>query len=336
MNYIRKISLLVIAIIIVSSCKNISNANSINTVEDFHQWESRFKNKAKLAGITSETLNKFSDNLEYLPRVIKFDRTQPDKTKTFQKYIKSILTPQRIQDAKTAYIQNYSLLNQISQQYSIDPSVIIALIAIESNFGKITGKFNILNSLATLSYEGRRKEFFENELIYALKIVQQEQIDPKNLKGSWAGAMGQIQFMPSSFINFAVDYNNDNHRDIWFSNADIFASVANYLKQAGWNNNLYWGIKVKIPHNFDNKLINLSVKKSLQSWQELGIIRADKSNKLLFNSLEQLSLIKPTGFVNYGYLVSDNYRVIMKWNRSTYFATTVFMLADSIRKTSKP
>ncbi len=225
-------------------------------------------------------------------------------------------------------LQNRAVLNEVGRRYGVQPRFIVALWGIETTFGQISGKFPVIASLATLAYDGRRSAFVRKELINALRIVDQDNVDPKDMLGSWAGAMGQSQFMPSSFLLYAVSYRGDGRRDIWHRREDVFASIANYLAQLGWRAGETLGRAVSLPPRLDPALIGPGIKKPLAQWAKLGLRRAD-GGPLPAAPLEA-SLLQPGGSDGPAILIYDNYRVLMKWNSSNYFATAVGLLADSM------
>jgi membrane-bound lytic murein transglycosylase B len=297
----------------------------------FKKWVVAFAAEAKHKGIQQTTLTTFVNQVEYLPRVIELDRKQPDVTKTFDEYLTIVIPKQRLLNAQENYEKHKELLTKIGMQYGVQPRFIVALWAIESDFGNNMGGFNIINSLATLAYEGRRAEFFKMELLNALKMVDQDRIALADMKGSWAGAMGQTQFMPSSFLELAVDHNSDHKRDIWKTHADVFASIANYLSKSGWNNNITWGREVQLPPQFNKLLLGRETVKSISAWSKLGVKQAD-GNALTANKTLKASIVVPNKTGGKAYIVYQNYNVIMKWNRSLYFATAVGILSDAIKE----
>lgn len=319
----------------VSFCLIIANV-SVGTAateeldpQKFQTWLNEFRLDAKKAGISEETLSASLSDVELLPRVIELDRRQPYKTKTFEKYLNLITPQQRMDRAKMMLVEHRDILEKVSKEYGVQPRFIVALWAVESDFGRNTGGFKIIDSLATLSFEGRRAEFFKKELINALKILDEGHISTESMKGSWAGAMGQTQFMPSSFLELAVDYNNDGRRDIWTTQEDVFASIANYLSKRGWNDDLTWGREVTLPKGFDTSLISSKLEKPLSQWQKLGVRRINGTD--LPNRPElRASLIRPEDDKSRTYLVYSNYKTLLKWNRSLYFATAVGILSDSM------
>ena len=207
---------------------------------------------------------------------------------------------------------------------------IVALWGIETDFGRITGGFPVISSLATLAYDGRRSKFFRKELLLALKIVDGGHILAKDMVGSWAGAMGQNQFMPSSFHAYAVDYDKDGSKDIWKTLPDVFASIANYLSKSGWQADQTWGRPVRLPENFSRKFLGRKIKKPLGEWQQLGVRKLSGQDLPKRNLLS--SIIRPEkGQIGPAFVIYNNYEVILKWNRSNYFATAVGTLSDKIK-----
>jgi membrane-bound lytic murein transglycosylase B len=298
--------------------------------ETFPQWISAFRQEAAAAGISQSTINAALSDVKYLPRVIELDRKQPEGTMTFAQYRKKIVSDIRISQGREMITKHKDLLNRVAQQYGVQPQYIVALWGIETSYGKITGGFQIVDSLATLAHDGRRGEFFKSELLNALKIIDGGHISASSMKGSWAGAMGQSQFMPSSFLSFAEDFNKDGRRDIWGTQEDVFASIANYLSKSGWQGDERWGRLVSVPKTIDQNVLGRKTKLTLQQWNDLGV-RQIGGQQLPQVENMRASLVAPDGFPGGPiYLTYGNYDVIMKWNRSTYFATSVGLLADQL------
>lgn len=296
---------------------------------DFYPWLAGIRQEAIQKGVSKETVASTLNKINYLPRVIELDRKQPESRLTFPEYKKKTVNPARIKEGRALFRQYSQALDTASRNScGIAPEIIVALWGMETNFGDATGGFNVLEALATLAFDGRRSAFFKDELFSALKIIDEGHISPDKMTGSWAGAMGQNQFMPSSFIRYAVDGNGDGKRDIWNSLPDIFASTANYLCQNGWKAGERWGREVKLSQAVPKSLTGLDIKKSMPEWSGMGITLPDGS-PLPQEPGRKASLVIPDGSTG-GFLVYDNYRVVMKWNRSVYFATSVAMLADSI------
>ncbi len=264
-----------------------------------------------------------------LPRVIELDRKQPETTLSFGEYLDRVMPPARIDKARDRLIQRRVLLDQVAQQFGVAPRFIVALWGIESDFGQQTGGFSVIAALATLAYDGRRSAYFRRELIDALRILDRGDITPLAMKGSWAGAMGQSQFMPSAFLRYAVDYDGDGRRDIWSDGPDLFASIANYLAQSGWRAGEGWGRGVILPLGFNPSAASPDGLRPPADWTALGVRRADGG--ALPADDPPSALIYPGGNDGPAFLVSDNFRVLLRWNRSNYFACAVGLLADRIQ-----
>jgi membrane-bound lytic murein transglycosylase B len=294
---------------------------------DFSAFLAAVRRDAVAQGVRAGTVDLVLSRTEYLSHVIELDHTQPEHTMSLAGFLQKVVTPEKIADGRAALSENWPLLQRVSQRFSVQPRFIVALWAVESNFGKVMGNYNVVSALATLAYEGRRAEYFRPELIAALRIVDQGNVRPDAMLGSWAGAMGQCQFMPSTFLNYAVDFDGDGRRDIWNDRADVLGSIANYLAQLGWRGNESWGRSVVVPANFDTRLAGLDSRRPAAEWSRLGVRAAD-ATPLPGRDIEA-SLVLPDGATGPALLVYDNFRTIMKWNKSTYFAAAVGTLADS-------
>ncbi|MGH7089724.1 MAG: lytic murein transglycosylase [Stellaceae bacterium] len=292
---------------------------------DFSQWLKGVRADALAKGIRPATLDRALAGVSPIPRVIELDRNQPETTLTFTQYVERVVTPQRREDARAHYRTNRPILDQVEQRFGVEPRFIVALWGIETDFGRRTGTFKIIPALATLAFDGRRPAFFRGELLDALTIVDRDGIDPSRMLGSWAGAMGQSQFMPSSFLAFAVSFRGEGAPDIWNRRADVFASIANYLAHAGWRAHEGWGLEVVLPAQFASPS---DEERSLADWVRLGITRVD--GKPLAPRSEKASLVLPDGPGGPAFLAYDNFRALLKWNSSNYFAIAVGFLADSI------
>ena len=298
--------------------------------EEFNTWLDTLKIEARSKGISQSTIESSLSGIKPIPRVIELDRKQPEFTLTFKEYLRRVVSDRRIRIGKAKLVEHEKLLSEITIKYGVQPRYIIALWGIETDFGRITGGFPVISSLATLAYDGRRSKFFRKELFLALKIVDKGHITAKDMLGSWAGAMGQNQFMPSSFHAYAVDYNRDGSKDIWKTLPDIFESIANYLSKSGWQGDQTWGRAVRLPDKFSSKLLGRKIKKGLNQWHELGVRKLSGKDLPKRNLLS--SIIRPEkGMVGPAFVVYHNYGVILKWNRSNYFATAVGTLSDKIK-----
>jgi len=295
---------------------------------DFNNWLAGFKQEAAQKGVSYNTINAATAGITPIQRVIDLDRKQPEWKKTFVDYKKMIVNPTRVTKGRQLLQDHALALNEVEQKYGVPKEVIVALWGIETNYGSNTGGFNVVQSLATLAWEGRRAEFFKKELINALKIIDQGHVRADSMKGSWAGALGQNQFMPSSFHSYAVDHNGDGKRDIWGTKIDVFASSANYLKSNGWRAGERWGRRVNVPSNFAQSLVKNKTKKSVNEWSRMGV-RAYGGGSLPASDMMG-RIVMPDGAGGEAYLVYKNYDVIMRWNRSTYFATSVGLLMDKL------
>ena len=297
--------------------------------EKFSRWIAQFKQEAAQHAIPDSVLeDAFSDIAAPNESIIRLDRKQPERTISFTQYIANTVTVSRIAEGRALMEEHRELLNEISAHYQVQPHYIIALWGMETNYGANTGNFSLIEALATLAYEGRRAAFFKDELMKALRIMASEQIASADFTGSWAGAMGNCQFMPSSYINFAVDWDRDGKRDIWNSLPDTFASIANYLHQSGWNGALEWGSAVNVPTNFTGAEARLDAPRSVAHWNHRGVRQL--SGAPLDDRGLPMFAVYPGVAAEGVYVVSENYKVLLKWNRSRYFATAVGTLADQI------
>jgi len=306
------------------------SSSAVSAKPTFDEYLSTLRTESETLGLSSDTLDEAFASIQYRKKTIVHDKAQPERKKiTLDAYIPRAVPEWKIAKARKLYDQNIELLERIGKDYGVQPRFIVALWGVETNFGNYTGNFSTLSALATLAYDGRRETFFKKELFAALKIIDEGHITIENMKGSWAGAMGQVQFMPSSFNAYAVDYNNDGKKDIWNSKADALASAANYLKQAKWDDTYTWGRQVTLPKGYDVTVSGLKQSKTLPEWEALGIRTFE--GKSLPNVTLDASLIMPDGESGRIYLAYNNYKSIMRWNRSDYFATSVAHLSDAIK-----
>ena len=297
---------------------------------DFSAFLSGIRREAAAQGIRVSTIEVALRNTEFLPHVIELDRKQPERQLTFGEYLEKVVTEQRMDSARRELSENRVLLDGIWRRFNVEPRFIVALWGIESDFGKVMGNYAVVSALATLAYDGRRSSYFRGELISALRIIDQGNVRADNMMGSWAGAMGQCQFMPSTFLGYAVDYDGDGRRDIWNDRADVLASIANYIARLGWRGGEGWGRAVTLPAGFDARSTGLEVKRPTGEWSRLGV-RSTDAGPLAAREGEA-SLVIPDGAGGPAFLVYDNFRTIMKWNKSTYFAAAVGYLADSMAR----
>lgn len=296
--------------------------------DGFSDWVVGLRKQAAGQGISKATLDAALTNLRPIPDVIAKEKTQPEFTLTFAQYLAKVVTDDRVTHGRALMTQHAAMLKKVSSAFGVQPRFIVALWAVESDYGKYTGGYSEIGALATLAYGSSRKDFFRKELIEALRIIDDGNITAAGMTGSWAGAMGQCQFMPSSFRRYAVDFDGDGRRDIWNSQADVFASIANYLASFHWHPEQTWGREVHLPAKFDARLVDLKSEKPLDGWHRLGVRNPDGSD--LPAAALNASLVAPDGVTGLTYLVYGNYKIVMRWNRSTYFATSVGVLADRL------
>jgi membrane-bound lytic murein transglycosylase B len=294
----------------------------------FDDWLNELRQDAIGQGIRAQTVYYALANVYPDDDIVAKDRTQPENKITAAEYWKKLLSDDRIEKGRQFYAANRELLRRVSENYGVRSQYIAALIGIESNYGDGQGKESIINALVTLAYEGRRADYFRNELITAMRIIDQDSVRVENLKGSWAGAMGMPQFMPSSYEKYAQDFDGDGTRNIWTSVPDALASAANYLHQNGWKVAEGWGQEVQVTTPISDEDVGTKVRKPMKEWRKLGIRR--KNGKKLPATNDMASLVQPDGPEGRSFLVTNNFGVVMRWNRSTYFAVAVGMLADAI------
>ena len=306
----------------------LGGGRAIAAEGDFNGFLAGLRRDALAQGIRSGTVDLAFRYIQFLPRVIELDQHQPDHKLTFAEFMNKVVTQQRLDDARRHLAENLPLLQRVQQRFNVQPRFIVALWGIESDFGKTQGSYSVPASLATLAYEGRRGPMFRGELIVALKILDQGHIRPDNMLGSWAGAMGQCQFMPSTFLSYAVDFDGDGRRDIWNARADVLGSIANYLARLGWHGNESWGREVTVPGNFDTRLVGLDNRRPIAEWSRLGV--RSIGAPLTGREAAEASLLQPDGPGGRALLIFDNFRATMKWNKSVSFAASVGMIADGI------
>lgn len=279
--------------------------------------------EAARAGVRPGILQAALGGLAPLPRVLELDRRQPEFTLTWAQYRAHVIPPARMAAAARARAADRTVLTEIGTRYGVDPRVIVGIWGLESGFGANLGGFNVVAALATLAYDGRRAAYFRTELLNALRILNAGDIPPARMLGSWAGAMGQPQFMPSAYLRFAVDYDGDGRRDIWGSRPDVFASVANYLAKSGWRAGEPWGQPVRVPPAYVGPQ-GREHRQSLGAWMAAGVRRADGSRF----SREDVAaaLLLPDGPGAEAYLVYDNFAAIRRYNPSDFYALAVGLL----------
>jgi membrane-bound lytic murein transglycosylase B len=298
----------------------------------FEDFLSNIRQIATAQGVSKSTIDKAFFGLSPNLDILEADAKQAEFSQNFWHYINKRVNQTRLNNGYDTLKQNTSLLNTVSQKYGVPDYILVSFLGLESNYGTYTGKLSLIQSLATLAFDPRRSYFFTRELVTLLKLIDKGKI-PIDAKGSWAGAMGAIQFMPSNVLTYGVDADKDGDIDLWNSKDDIYASAANFLKHLGWNKGEKWGREVTIPKNFDYRLTGLQNKKKVTEWGSLGIRQANGS--ALPNSSMEGSLIVPMGHRGPAFLVYQNFRVILDWNRSQLYALSVGYLADRIKGQGK-
>ena len=309
----------------------IATTNLLSNELDYPVWLEKFKIRAEKSGISKKTIDETLNQVKIIPRVVELDRNQPEFRLTLSQYLNNVVSKKRTQKGISKIRENWILLENVSKKYKVQPRFIIALWGIETDYGRISGGFPVIDSLVTLAYDGRRGRYFSKELLNALKIIDEGHISYEEMMGSWAGAMGQTQFMPSSFLSYAEDYNNDGKKDIWKTKEDALASAANYLSKLKWDNNETWGREVIVNDNFylTDEELTLKNKKKINEWQALGVRRIDGTDLPKKNIEGYLIKINDNNKTRY-FLVYKNFKKILKWNTSNYFAIAVGILSDSI------
>ena len=307
---------------------------SANHENDFNNWLSSYKKFALKKGISQETINITFKNAKFLEEVIKYDRKQPEFFEDTLTYVSKRANKSRVKIAKKLFKKNKKLFNEVENNFSVESEVLLALWGIETNFGKHVGKMDIISSLATLSFDKRRSDFFSSELLILLKLIDDKLLDPNILYGSWAGAYGNFQFMPSTIKRYAIDYDNNNKIELKFSLSDALASAANYINRIGWKKGQPCFYRVKLSNDIKKKYMNSSARKishrlTISKWKKKGILNYDGTE--LKTNLKA-ALILPDGKIGTPtYLVFENYERILKWNRSLRFGISVCKLAKMIK-----
>ena len=313
-------------------------STNLKASDDFDLWLNDFSKKARDSGISNDTINMVLKNARFLPKVIKYDRFQPEFYEDTKTYINKRVTNNKIEKGKKLYKKNINKINEIEKKFLVEKELLLSLMGIETNYGNYLGKMDIISSLATLSYDKRRSKFFTNELLILLKLVDNGLIDYRILYGSWAGAFGNFQFMPSTINNYALDYDNNNIIDLKSIN-DSFASAANYINKIGWKNNKPCFKKIELNDNIPQKFLNTSAQK-IKNKKKL------KYFKKYINNFEKIEIYKNLNsaivtpdkdivdnadILSPAYIVFDNYELILKWNRSLRFALAVCTLKDNFK-----
>ena len=305
-----------------------------NSDDNFNVWLSSYKKFALKKGVSQETIDIAFKNVKFLAQVIKYDRKQPEFYEDTITYVNKRANISRVKTAKKLFKKNKTLFTEVENKFFVEKEILLALWGIETNFGKHVGKMDIISSLATLSYDKRRRDFFSSQLLILLKLIDDKLINPSTLYGSWAGAYGNFQFMPSSIKQYAIDYDNNNKIELKSSLNDSLASAANYINRIGWKKGQPCFFRVKLTNKIKDKYVNLSARKityrfKVKKWKRKGVVNYDGTElKTNFRA----ALILPDGKPDTPtYLVFENYEKILKWNRSLRFGISVCTLANKIK-----
>ena len=326
----RKISIIISSLLLM-----LITFTKVNSDEKFSSWIIEFKKKAINEGISEKTVDAVMNNAIFLPKVIEYDRYQPEFYEDTKTYVSKRTSKDKVKKGKRIYKKNKNLINIVDKEFKVEKELLLALMGIETNYGTYLGKMDIISSLATLSYDKRRSEFFSNELITILKLIDQNKVDKNILFGSWAGAFGNFQFMPTTISNYAIDYNNNSIIELKEAE-DSFASAANYLNKIGWRKNEPCFFNIELNENIPRKLLNTSAKKIKHK-------RKFKYYKKYIKEFENLNIgdnvkvavitpdsdiVKNNNKLRPAFLVFPNYDRVLKWNRSLRFAIAVCTLKN--------
>lgn len=295
--------------------------------QKFAKWVADFRASARASGVSEATLRIAFDNVQFLPRVIELDRAQPEFTRSVWDYLDNTVTPQRVALGQDKLQQVRNEADAAARRYGVPPSIVVAIWGMESNFGGNYGSTPTIDALATLGFEGRREDWARRELLSALKILDNGDIDRDHMIGSWAGAMGQTQFLPSNFLAYAVDADGDGRRDIWGSMADVTASTANFLSRSGWQAGQPWGVEIRLPAGFDYGRADPAVRQSTAQWTAEGV---QAINGKPLPDFADGSILLPAGAGGPAFLVGPNFRAILRYNNSTSYALAVGLLAQRL------
>ena len=302
--------------------------SSASANEHFSSCTAALADRAKQEGVSQQIIDEIFPHLVHQDRVIELDRSQPEFVQTFPGYFSKRVTDWRTEKGKAMYAKHEKLLHKLSDKYGVPPHYLLAFWGLETNFGSYKGKMPVLNSLATLACDKRRSKYFTQEFLVAVKLMQREKLKKDNMVGSWAGAMGHTQFMPSAYTHYAIDGDGDGQVNLWESEEDALSSAANFLASLGWERSFRWGREVKLPEGFNYQESGYKNRKPLSEWHEQGVKKADGSP--LGEGETTAYVIVPAGHNGPAFIAYKNFRVIMRWNNSEFYAIAVGVLADRI------
>ncbi len=314
--------------VLSSLCVQAQQSSGASVDAGFEQCVAALGQRALAEGISQSTIDGVLPGVNPLERVIRADRNQPEFVQTFGRYYRLRVTDSRVETGRRLYAEHRPLLDRLTAATGVPGQYLVAFWALESNFGGVLGNVPVFDSLATLACDQRRSEYFTGELINALRIVDRGQAAPDRMIGSWAGAMGQTQFMPSVFLEHATDGDGDGSIDVWQSSSDALASAARFIRSLGWDSEYRWGREVLLPEGFDYALAGRDRTRPLSEWRSLGVTTT--AGQPVANLDIDSAIVVPSGAEGPAFLVYRNFHVIMRWNRSEFFALTVGRLADRI------
>ncbi len=296
--------------------------------QSFEAFLDGVRSEARRGGVSAATLQRALSGIRPNDRVLELDRRQPEFTQTWEQYRDARLSQTRIDGGRRAFAENRAILDAVGGRFRVNPRIVVAIWGLETNYGGFTGNFNVVESLATLAWEGRRAAYFRNELLAALKILDGGHVAPERMKGSWAGAMGHPQFMPSNFDRLAVDMDGDGRRDIWDNRADALGSIANYLARSGWREEELWGREVVLPQGFNPDDARRENTRPLRDWVAMGVRRPDGAALPALDL--QAAILLPGGAGGQAFAIYPNFNVIRRYNPSNYYALAVGLLSDRV------
>jgi len=296
---------------------------------DFDAWLEGFRAEAAAAGIRAEVMDAAFAGLTINERVYELNDHQPEFTRAIWDYLDGALSDTRVRTGRDKIAEHGLLLSLIEEAYGVDAEIIVAIWGLETSYGAVLGGFDTIEALATLAFEGRRTGYGRAQLIGALKIIQNGYASREDLKGSWAGAMGHTQFIPTTYLAYAVDHDGDGRRDIWTNLGDVFASTANYLSASGYRQNERWGLEIVLPEDFDFALADIAVRKPVVEWAAMGLVSIQGESLIsAFDPNMRSRIIAPAGARGPAFLVFENFEAILKYNRSTSYALAVALLSE--------
>lgn len=302
----------------------------------FHDWLKGFRAEAAAAGVRPDVIDLAFDGVEINQRVFELNDNQPEFSRSVWDYLDGAVSERRVADGRARVAENKTLLDRIEAEYGVDQEIVAAIWGLESSYGKLMGDHDVIAALATLGWKGRRIAYGREQLIGALKILQNGYATRQQLIGSWAGAMGQTQFIPTTYLRYAVDHGGDGQRNIWSDLDDVFASTANYLAASNYDHNARWGVEVALPAGFDYRLADADVKKAVVEWAGAGVAARRLNLAADIDPNTRGRIFLPAGAKGPAFLVFENFEAVLKYNRSTSYALAVGLLSDRLAGRDEP